>query len=116
MTKYRLRKKSGGVCSLPRAMRLEWDYPYKWLGGYPLEFILVVPQSHFHFDVTDATSARGLIPPFDPSHARIRFPTTMPAFLNSVIDTMFEPVEGCATTRVQDVRRRTSRLSSRICV
>jgi hypothetical protein len=54
---------------------------------------LLVPQSHFHFDVTDPTRTRGLISPFDASDEHVRFPTTS-AFLDAIIDTMFEPVDG----------------------
>jgi hypothetical protein len=92
------------VCALPRAMRLQWDSAIEKPNHSP-EAILIVPQSHFHFDVRDETRSRGLIPPFDPSDSRIRFPT-MPAFLDAIIDTMFEPVDG-----VNHLEFRTSYLS-----
>ncbi|KAJ3515595.1 hypothetical protein NLJ89_g1657 [Agrocybe chaxingu] len=91
------------VCALPRAMRLR-DGAIEKPNLSP-EAILIVPQSHFHFDVRDETRSRGLIPPFDSSDSRIRFPT-MPAFLDAIIDTMFEPVDG-----VNHLEFRTSYLS-----
>ncbi|KAF5339448.1 hypothetical protein D9611_009773 [Ephemerocybe angulata] len=82
-----------GVCALPRAVQLQWDASEEKELLHTPEEILIVPQSHFHFDVNDPTRSRGLIPPFDPSNSRILFPT-MPAFLDAIIDTMFEPVDG----------------------
>ncbi|KAG7087374.1 hypothetical protein E1B28_013347 [Marasmius oreades] len=83
-----------GTCALPRAVRLQGH-----LSNVIPTFIhepgkiLIVPQSHFHFDVNDSTRTHGLISPFDPSGEPILFPT-VPALLDAVIDTLFEPVDG----------------------
>jgi len=83
-----------GICALPRALRLQWHCDSSvHKPEHEPGMILVVPQSHFHFDVTDPTRTRGLIPPFDASDEHVRFPTTS-AFLDAIIDTIFEPVDG----------------------
>jgi len=41
---------------------------------------------------SDPTRTRGLIPPFDAIDEHVRFPT-ISAFLDAIIDTMFEPID-----------------------
>ncbi|KAG7087435.1 hypothetical protein E1B28_013401 [Marasmius oreades] len=81
-----------GICALPRAVILKGhnsSIPNLIQPGK----ILIVPQSHFHFDVTDSTRTCGLISPLDPSGEPLLFPT-VPAFLDAIIDTFCEPVDG----------------------
>jgi hypothetical protein len=50
-----------GICALPRALRLQWHDSSVHKPEHEPGMILVVHQSHFHFDVTDPTRTRGLI-------------------------------------------------------
>lgn len=55
--------------------------------------VLIHPQSYFQFDMDDITKTKSLVPPLPMSNATLRFPT-LSAFIDSLIDTLLDPVIG----------------------